>query len=228
MAIVDETKKKQGTAKKVFNTILNVIWAITGGLINAIYFIMVGIGCCFLLFPIFLGWPGVYLGAARLIVAPFGLKIKLNFGHAAVRNIFWIIFGGFFNGIMLFIGGALICCTVVGIPLGLQIFKFAKYMLFPFGATIYRGDKLVLADKKTKQEILNRQKAADEAKKREEEAAKERELQAQMIAQATANAQKASAPARSKYEDLKELKELLDNGIITQEEFDAKKAEIMK
>jgi len=145
MAVVNETKKskKQGTAKKVFNIILNVVWGLTVGLISAIYFIMAGIGCCFLLFPIFLGWPGVCFRAARLIFVPFGLEVKLNFSHDKVSNILWIIFGGFFDGIYLFIIGALVCCTVVGIPLGLQIFKLAKFMLFPFGATIYRGDKLL-------------------------------------------------------------------------------------
>ncbi len=37
----------------------------------------------------------------------------------------------------------------------------------------------------------------------------------------------AAAPARISAQELKELKELLDSGIITQEEFDAKKKQLL-
>jgi len=45
--------------------------------------------------------------------------------------------------------------------------------------------------------------------------------------QAAAAAQPESPSMESKTADLKQLKELLDNGILTQEEFDAQKAQIL-
>ena len=44
-------------------------------------------------------------------------------------NLIWLIFGGFFGGIML-------CLTVVGIPWGLQCFKIAGLALWPFGKQV--------------------------------------------------------------------------------------------
>ncbi|MFV0414442.1 MAG: YccF domain-containing protein, partial [Oscillospiraceae bacterium] len=32
--------------------------------------------------------------------------------------------------------GLVLCITIVGIPFGLQCFKFAKLALFPFGAQV--------------------------------------------------------------------------------------------
>jgi uncharacterized membrane protein YccF (DUF307 family) len=51
-------------------------------------------------------------------------------------NILWIIFGGFFAALGYFIGGLVLCLTVVGIPFGLQCFKLAVAVLAPFGRRI--------------------------------------------------------------------------------------------
>ncbi len=40
-------------------------------------------------------------------------------------NILWLIFGGFLSGISWILAGCLCCITVIGIPIGLQCFKFA-------------------------------------------------------------------------------------------------------
>ena len=34
------------------------------------------------------------------------------------------------------LAGIILCVTVIGIPFGLQVFKFAKLAAFPFGATV--------------------------------------------------------------------------------------------
>lgn len=54
-------------------------------------------------------------------------------------NIIWLIFGGFLNGMWWIVSGLLCCCTVVGIPLGLQCFKFASMGFCPFGKEIEYG-----------------------------------------------------------------------------------------
>ena len=48
-------------------------------------------------------------------------------------NIIWLIFGGLFSAIGWFFVGVLFCITIIGIPIGKQMFKFAKLMLMPFG-----------------------------------------------------------------------------------------------
>jgi uncharacterized membrane protein YccF (DUF307 family) len=52
-------------------------------------------------------------------------------------NVLWIIFGGgFVIWIEYMLGGLLLCLTVVGIPFGMQCFKFAWLGLLPFGKDI--------------------------------------------------------------------------------------------
>ena len=51
-------------------------------------------------------------------------------------NLIWLIFGGFFSALGYFFGGILLCITVVGIPWGLQCFKMAGLVLWPFGKEV--------------------------------------------------------------------------------------------
>lgn len=55
-------------------------------------------------------------------------------------NIFWIIFGGFVISIYYAIVGLLFCCTIVGIPFGLQLLKMAGFALWPFGREVTSGE----------------------------------------------------------------------------------------
>jgi uncharacterized membrane protein YccF (DUF307 family) len=48
----------------------------------------------------------------------------------------WLIFGGLELAIGFFVVGCIFCVTIIGIPFGMQYFKFAKLSLMPFGATI--------------------------------------------------------------------------------------------
>jgi len=51
-------------------------------------------------------------------------------------NLIWLIFGGFFAALGYFFGGIFLCITVVGIPWGLQCFKLAGLVLWPFGKEV--------------------------------------------------------------------------------------------
>lgn len=53
-----------------------------------------------------------------------------------IGNIIWLVFGGFFAALGYVFGGLVLCVTVVGIPWGLQCFKLAGVVLFPFGRKI--------------------------------------------------------------------------------------------
>ncbi|MDD6217618.1 MAG: YccF domain-containing protein [Roseburia sp.] len=56
-----------------------------------------------------------------------------------VGNLLWFIFGGFFSGLSWVLAGCLWCITIVGIPIGLQCFKFAGLAFWPFGKEIEYG-----------------------------------------------------------------------------------------
>ena len=51
-------------------------------------------------------------------------------------NIIWFVFGGLFWAIGVFFAGIFCCITIIGIPLGLQLFKFAGFVLWPFGKKV--------------------------------------------------------------------------------------------
>ena len=53
-----------------------------------------------------------------------------------IANVFWVVLVGLWTAIGYVIEGALFCCTIVGIPFGLQLFKMAKLTLWPFGAEV--------------------------------------------------------------------------------------------
>ena len=53
-------------------------------------------------------------------------------------GILWIILTGVPMAIEHAVTGLALCCTIIGIPFGLQHFKHAKLALMPFGARIYR------------------------------------------------------------------------------------------
>ena len=51
-------------------------------------------------------------------------------------NLVWLIFGGLMAALGYFIGGLVLCLTVIGIPWGLQCFRLAELVLWPFGKKI--------------------------------------------------------------------------------------------
>ncbi len=55
-------------------------------------------------------------------------------------NILWVIFGGLFSAIGWLLAGGICCITIIGIPIGMQCFKFAKLVLCPFGKKIDYGN----------------------------------------------------------------------------------------
>lgn len=56
-----------------------------------------------------------------------------------IGNILWFLFGGFFSGISWVLSGVLWCISIIGIPYGIQCFKFASLAFFPFGKEIEYG-----------------------------------------------------------------------------------------
>jgi len=51
-------------------------------------------------------------------------------------NIIWLLFGGLWAALGYLVGGFVLCVTIVGIPWGLQCFKLAGLVLWPFGRQV--------------------------------------------------------------------------------------------
>ncbi|MBC5581731.1 YccF domain-containing protein [Anaerofilum sp. BX8] len=54
-------------------------------------------------------------------------------------NLLWFLLGGWAVGLGWVIAGALWCLTIVGIPIGVQCFKFAGLAFWPFGKEVAYG-----------------------------------------------------------------------------------------
>jgi uncharacterized membrane protein YccF (DUF307 family) len=59
-----------------------------------------------------------------------------------VLNILWLVLAGIWMAIAYVIAGVLLCITIIGIPFGVQSFKLAAYVLWPF-ATRLKGLSVV-------------------------------------------------------------------------------------
>lgn len=51
-------------------------------------------------------------------------------------NILWLLFGGLLLALVYYLVGIALCITFIGIPFGVQLFKFGTYALWPFGHEI--------------------------------------------------------------------------------------------
>ena len=68
---------------------------------------------------------------------PFGKEVRYGYGIGSfILNILWIILTGVPMAIEHAVTGLVLCCTIIGIPFGLQHLKMAKLALMPFGTSI--------------------------------------------------------------------------------------------
>ena len=126
----------KSTGQKYIKVVGNLFWLILVGWELAIIFGIVGVICCVTILFIPVGIQ--YFKFARLAFWPFGYKpdfTKLN-GFKLALNIIWLILAGWEGAVIIFIAGALCCVTIIGIPAGLQLFKFARLVIMPLGTTI--------------------------------------------------------------------------------------------
>lgn len=50
-----------------------------------------------------------------------------------IGNIIWFVLSGLWLGISYLLAGLIACVTIIGIPFGIQAFKLAGYVMWPFG-----------------------------------------------------------------------------------------------
>ncbi len=116
------------------NFLANLIWIIFGGLFVALTWLVLGLILCVTIIGIPFGLQ--CFKAARLSLAPFGRRVDVDFAEHPIANVLWAILVGWEMALGYLLGGLVLCITIIGIPMGLQMFKFMKLAFFPFGADI--------------------------------------------------------------------------------------------
>ena len=132
--LVDRPFEK-GPAVGIVNFLCNVIWFIFAGIWLTLAWALVGVLWCVTIVGIPIGVQ--CFKVARLALAPFGTEVEYG-GHfgSLLLNVLWIVYGGLELCIVALVAGAVCCITIVGIPAGIQSFKFAKLALMPFGSSV--------------------------------------------------------------------------------------------
>lgn len=115
----------------------NILWIIFGGLISAVGWFLAGILCCITVIGIPIGIQCFKFSS--FVLFPFGRNIDYGSMHSGsvILNILWILLCGLELAAASCIMGVICCITILGIPFGLQHFKFAMLAFMPFGATIH-------------------------------------------------------------------------------------------
>ena len=116
----------------------NILWFIFGGFVMFILWVAIGIAWCVSIIGIPVGIQCFKF--AGFVLWPFGRKVVYgqNMG-SFLLNLIWIIVFGIALTVISALIGLVFCLSIIGIPFGLQFFKFAKLSLMPFGATIVKA-----------------------------------------------------------------------------------------
>ena len=117
--------------------ILNVIWLVLCGFWMAIGDALAGLICCVLIITIPFGIASFRI--AGYVLWPFGRQIEPRQGAGAgalIGNVIWIVLAGWWLALGHLVSGALLCLTIIGIPLGLANFKIIPISLMPLGVRI--------------------------------------------------------------------------------------------
>jgi uncharacterized membrane protein YccF (DUF307 family) len=117
--------------------ILNIIWFVLAGLWMAIAYAIAALICFVLIITIPFGIASLRI--AMFALWPFGKTVvkRPDAGIASgIGNVIWFILCGWWLAIGHLITGALLCLTIIGIPLGLANFKLIPVSLLPMGREI--------------------------------------------------------------------------------------------
>lgn len=118
----------------------NIIWVVFGGLLISLGYLFGGLILCLTIVGIPFGVQIMRLGMFALW--PFGGEVRPKPNATGclqiIMNVLWIIFGGIEVALSHLTLGVVFCCTIIGIPFGLQHFKLMLYAVLPFGHEVVR------------------------------------------------------------------------------------------
>jgi uncharacterized membrane protein YccF (DUF307 family) len=125
--------------------ILNVIWLVLCGFWLAIAYVLAGLVCFVLIITIPFGIACFRI--AGYVLWPFGQQIAPRADAGAgsmIGNVIWIVLFGWWLALGHLVTGALLCLTIIGIPLGLANFKIIPISLLPLGVQIVPTDSQLI------------------------------------------------------------------------------------
>ncbi len=123
-------------------TIGNILWLFICGFWLALEWAAAGLLCCITIVGIPFGIQCFKM--ARLSLWPFGrvvvpsIKIPVL---GTIGNILWFI-PGLIIALSYAVAGVLLCITIVGIPFGIQAFKFIPLAISPFGKDVVKANSI--------------------------------------------------------------------------------------
>ena len=120
-------------------TIGNILWFVFTGLVSALAWFFMGLIWCITIIGIPFGVQLLKIGSLSLW--PFGHDLQPKADSAAgclqvAFNVLWILLGWWEIALTHLTFGLVLCCTIVGIPWGIQHFKLALGSIFPFGKEV--------------------------------------------------------------------------------------------
>jgi uncharacterized membrane protein YccF (DUF307 family) len=117
--------------------LLNVIWFVFAGLWTAIGYAVAALIMFILIITIPFGVAALRIGIFALW--PFGKTVvrREDAGAgSAIGNVIWFLLAGWWLILLHLVTGAVLCLTIIGIPLGLANFKLIPVTFRPFGRDI--------------------------------------------------------------------------------------------
>lgn len=126
------------------NLILNLIWFLTGGVLLAIGYFLLGVLACILIITIPAGLASFRM--ASFALWPFGRSViqpsQGSSGLSAITNFIWFFIAGLWLAIGHVTTAAVQAVTIIGIPLAIANIKMIPVTCFPFGKKIVDSSEI--------------------------------------------------------------------------------------
>jgi len=124
-------------APRSVRLVLNILWFLLAGLWMALAYALVALLCFVLIVTIPFGLASLRI--ASFALWPFGRTVvhrPTAGASSTIGNVIWVVLFGWWLAVGHVLTGALLCFTIIGIPLGLANFKLVPVSLWPLGREV--------------------------------------------------------------------------------------------